>query len=235
MNPITNTASQLTKTNLVEKYDVNNRAEAEAGKHSDKVSLGQASDMTKTASNEPIKDGSVYLSPRALRAQKIDNMAKDFFADGQFSSADLPKLIQRLHQDGILSQTQLTRLSDQGFEVPKSQGKTDDMKTFIESKRSEIGITASDNTPMSNVLIKLLDDAENVLDNMGNAQTKDISQQAARVSSQLNVFLQGEVEMSAEDAEQWQGLKSLMQLASSMGDSQQASGQLSGYLALGKY
>ncbi|NRD74576.1 hypothetical protein HQQ94_15290 [Shewanella sp. VB17] len=234
MNSITNTASQLNKINLAEKYDTNNTAEAEAGKHSDKVSLGQTRDAAKTANNEQIKDGSVYLSSRALRAQKIDNMAQDFFADGQFTSADLPQLIQRLHQDGILSQTQLTRLSDEGIEVPKSQGKVDDMKTFIESTRSEIEATAADNTTVSTVLIKLLDDAENVLDNMANVQSKEISQQAARVSSQLNVFLQGDVEMSAGDAEQWRGLRSLMQLASSMGDNQQANGQLNGYLALGK-
>ncbi len=70
---------------------------------------------------------------------------------------------------------------------------------------------------------------------MDNIQSKELSQQASRVSSQLNVYLKSDVQMSGEERQQWQGLRSVMQLASSMGDSQQASGQLSSYLALGKY
>jgi hypothetical protein len=237
MNPIANTtstASQLTNTSLADKYGINSN-QAEAGKHSDKVTLGQTGNASKTGSKEQVKDESVSLSPRALRAQKIESMAKDFFADGNFSSADLPKLVQRLYQDGILSETQLNRLSEGGIDLPKSEGKVDDMKTFIQTKRNELEKTAQDDESMSNVLIKLLDDAEGVLDNMDSVQTKEISKEAARVSSQLNVFLQGDVEMSSEDRKQWQGLKSVMLLASSMGESQQAGGQLNSYLALGKY
>jgi hypothetical protein len=237
MNPIANTtstASQLTNTSLADKYGINSN-QAEAGKHSDKVTLGQTGNASKTGSKEQVKDESVSLSPRALRAQKIESMAKDFFADGNFSSADLPKLVQRLYQDGILSETQLNRLSEGGIDLPKSEGKVDDMKTFIQTKRNQLEKTAQDDESMSNVLIKLLDDAEGVLDNMDSVQTKEISKEAARVSSQLNVFLQGDVEMSSEDRKQWQGLKSVMQLASSMGESQQAGGQLNSYLALGKY
>ena len=237
MNPIANTtstASQLTNTSLADKYGINSN-QAEAGKHSDKVTLGQTGNASKAGSKEHVKDESVSLSPRALRAQKIESMAKDFFADGNFSSADLPKLVQRLYQDGILSETQLNRLSEGGIDLPKSEGKVDDMKTFIQTKRNQLEKTAQDDESMSNVLIKLLDDAEGVLDNMDSVQTKEISKEAARVSSQLNVFLQGDVEMSSEDRKQWQGLKSVMQLASSMGESQQAGGQLNSYLALGKY
>ncbi len=237
MNPIANTtstASQLTNTSLADKYGINSN-QAEAGKHSDKVTLGQTGNASKTGSKEQVKDESVSLSPRALRAQKIESMAKDFFADGNFSSADLPKLVQRLYQDGILSETQLNRLSEGGIDLPKSEGKVDDMKTFIQTKRNELEKTAQDDESMSNVLIKLLDDAEGVLDNMDSVQTKEISKEAARVSSQLNVFLQGDVEMNSEDRKQWQGLKSVMQLASSMEESQQAGGQLNSYLALGKY
>ncbi|MEC4725983.1 hypothetical protein HWQ46_10535 [Shewanella sp. D64] len=237
MNPIVNTtstASQLTNTSLADKYGINSN-QAEAGKHSDKVSLSQTSHSSKVGSKEQVKDESVSLSPRAVRAQKIESMAKDFFADGNFSSTDLPKLVQRLYQDGILSETQLNRLSQGGIELPKSQDKVQDMKTFIQSKRNEFEKTSQDDKSMSNVLITLLDDAESVLDNMDSVQSKETSQEAARVSSQLNVYLQADVEMSAKDKDQWQGLKSLMQLASSMGDSQQAGGQLNSYLALGKY
>ncbi|WP_082930817.1 hypothetical protein [Shewanella woodyi] len=237
MNPIANapsTAGQLTNTSLADKYGINSH-QAEAGQHSDKVTLSQSNQPPKAASKEQVKDESVSLSPRAMRAQKIESMAKDFFADGQFSISDLPKLVQRLHQDGILSDTQLNRLSEGGIELPRPQGSVEDMKTFIESKRGELEKNASDENTMSNVLIKLLDDAEGVLNKMDNIQSKELSQQASRVSSQLNVYLKSDVQMSGEERQQWQGLRSVMQLASSMGDSQQASGQLSSYLALGKY
>lgn len=236
MNPIANTtstASQLTNTTLADKYGIS--SQAEASKHSNKVSLSQTSDSSKAGNKEHVKDESVSLSSRAVRAQKIESMAKDFFAGGNFFSTDLPKLVQRLYQDGILSETQLNRLSEGGIELPKSEGKVEDMKTFIQTKRSELEKTTQDDESMSNVLTKLLDDTEGVLDNMDRVQSKEISQEAARVSSQLNVYLQAGVEISAEDRKQWQGLKSVMQLASSMGDSQQAGGQLNSYLALGKY
>ncbi len=239
MNPITNTASQLsTSTSIADAYGVNSQ-QTEAGKSSDKVTLSQSQSPRTAASKDGIKDESVSLSPRAQRAQKIESMAKDFFSDGSFSTQDIPRLVQRLYQDGILNDSQLTRLSQGGFDIPDPDTKPEDLKSFIREQRSELqaaqdekGEGAEPGT--ETVLIKLLDDAESVIDGMGNAQSAEISQKASRVSAQLNVYLRGDVELSQSSREQWQGLKSVMQLAASMGENQQASGQLSSYLALGK-
>ncbi|WP_076408751.1 hypothetical protein [Shewanella sp. UCD-KL12] len=250
MNPITNLASQVNSganalgtpqtgtsagkgASLVDSYGVGSQ-QTEAGASSDKVTLSQAKDAATGLNRDGIKDESVSLSPRAERAQKIEAMAKDFFVKGNFSTADLPKLIQRLHQDGILSDSQLNRLSDGGFELPQSQGKQDDFKKFIEDKRSEL--TADGEAQgMSGVLVSLLNDAESVLNQMDNAQSKEVSQMATRVSAQLNVYLKSDSEISPADREQWQGLKSVMQLASSMGENQQSTGMVNSYLSLGKY
>ncbi|MBP6518927.1 MAG: hypothetical protein KA308_08390, partial [Shewanella sp.] len=66
------------------------------------------------------KTDEIALSPRAQRAQKIQSMAKDFFADGQFGVADIPALVSRLQKDGILSDVQLERLSKNGITVPST-------------------------------------------------------------------------------------------------------------------
>jgi len=242
MNPIANAtsaASQLTTApNVADAYGVNSQ-QTEAGKNSDKVSLSQSQSTRAPSSKEAVKDESVSLSPRAQRAQKIEGMAKDFFSSGNFTTQDIPRLVQRLYQDGILSDSQLTRLSEGGFDIPDPTTKPEDLKSFIKEQRNELetaqaekGEGASSGT--EGVLIKLLDDAESVIDGMGNAQSPVISQKATRVSAQLNVYLRGDVELTQSSREQWQGLKSVMQLAASMGDNQQASGQLSSYLALGK-
>ena len=247
MNPITNAASQInsainpgvnttagnTGKSLVDSYGVNSQ-KTDAGISSDKVSLSQSKEATAGQNRDGIKDESVSLSPRAARAQKIETMAKDFFSKGDFSAADLPKLIQRLHQDGILSDSQLNRLSEGGFDLPQVKGQPDDLKSFIEDKRKEL--TAEGEVEgMSAVLVSLLNDADSVLNQMDNAQGKEVSQKATRVSAQLNVYLQSDAQMSVSDREQWQGLKSTMQLASSMGENQQAVGMVNSYLSLGKY
>ncbi|ABV36210.1 conserved hypothetical protein [Shewanella sediminis HAW-EB3] len=239
MNPIANTASQLsTATNIADAYGVNSQ-QTEAGKSSDKVTLSQSQSTRTPSSKETVKDESVSLSPRAQRAQKIESMAKDFFSSGNFSTQDIPKLVQRLYQDGILSDSQLTRLSDGGFDIPQPTTKPEDLKTFIKEQRRELENALAKKGGESefgaeSMFIKLLNDAESVIDGMGSAQSAEISQKASRVSAQLNVYLKGDVELTQSSREQWQGLKSVMQLAASMGENQQAGGQLSSYLALGK-
>ena len=239
MNPIANTASQLsTATNIADAYGVNSQ-QTEAGKSSDKVTLSQSQKAQTPSSKEKVKDESVSLSPRAQRAQKIESMAKDFFSSGNFSTQDIPKLVQRLYQDGILSDSQLTRLSEGGFDIPQPATKPEDLKSFIKEQRSEFENALAKKGGASefgaeSMFIKLLNDAESVIDGMGSAQSSEISQKATRVSAQLNVYLKGDVELTQGSREQWQGLKSVMQLAASMGENQQAGGQLNSYLALGK-
>lgn len=247
MNPITNIANQVNSgaasaanansgkaaTNLADNYGVNSQ-QTQAGASSDKVSLSQSKEAATGLNREGIKDESVYLSPRAARAQKIETMAKDFFADGNFSTSDLPKLIQRLHQDGILSDSQLNRLSEGGFDLPEVQGQPDDLKTFVDAKRNEL-MANGEPEGMNSVLVSLLNDADSVLAQMDNAQSLEVGQKATRVSAQLNVYLKSDVDMPAGEREQWQGLKSVMQLASSMGENQQAVGMVNSYLSLGKY
>jgi|GEM_PF-1410387 len=242
MIPVSNATSapsqRSTATSVADAYGVNSQ-QTEAGKNSDKVTLSQSQSTRTPSSKEQVKDESVTLSPRAQRAQKIESMAKDFFTSGNFSTEDIPKLVQRLHQDGILSDSQLTRLSEGGFDIPQPNTKPEDLKSFIKEQRNELESALAkkgggDESGSESVLIKLLNDAESVLDGMGNAQSVQTSQKATRVSAQLNVYLSADVELTQNSREQWQGLKSVMQLAASMGENQQANGQLSSYLALGK-
>ncbi|QYJ91392.1 hypothetical protein [Shewanella halotolerans] len=195
---------------------------------SDKVTLSNQASKTKTTGPD-IPQEAVFLSPRAERAQKIEAMAKDFFSKGQFGIGDIPKLIQRLHQDGILSENQLNRLSQAGFEIPRSEGSQPSLLDFIASQREQLKESKPDS-----VMIAMLDDAESVLKQMDSLDTQGLNQKAARVSAQLSVFVQGDQGLTPSDKSMWQGLKSTMQLAAASGSSQQASGQLQRYLALSK-
>ncbi|TVP15288.1 hypothetical protein [Shewanella sp. KCT] len=194
---------------------------------SDKVTLSNQASKTKTTGPD-IPQEAVFLSPRAERAQKIEAMAKDFFSKGQFGIGDIPKLIQRLHQDGILSENQLNRLSQAGFDIPRDDG-SQSLLDFIASQREQLKESKPDS-----VMIAMLDDAESVLKQMDSLDTQGLNQKAARVSAQLSVFVQGDQGLTPSDKSMWQGLKSTMQLAAASGSSQQASGQLQRYLALSK-
>lgn len=202
--------------------------DVDSSSSSDKVTLSHQDTQAKAGGPE-IPQEAVFLSPRAERAQKIEAMAKDFFSKGQFGLGDIPKLIQRLHQDGILSENQLNRLSQAGFEIPRGDGSQPSLLDFIASQRAQLKESKPDS-----VMIAMLDDAESVLKQMDSLDSQGLNQKAARVSAQLAVFVQGEHGLTQNDKAMWQGLKSTMQLASASGSSQQASGQLQRYLSLSK-
>ncbi|CAM3905167.1 hypothetical protein [Shewanella aquimarina] len=202
--------------------------DVDSSSSSDKVTLSHQDTQAKAGGPE-IPQEAVFLSPRAERAQKIEAMAKDFFSKGQFGLGDIPKLIQRLHQDGILSENQLNRLGQAGFEVPKGDASQPSLLDFIASQRAQLKESKPDS-----VMIAMLDDAESVLKQMDSLDSQGLNQKAARVSAQLAVFVQGEHGLTQNDKAMWQGLKSTMQLASASGSSQQASGQLQRYLSLSK-
>lgn len=231
MNPISNLVSSSSNALATESYGsaVSGESQTQSSSvHGDKVSLSNQTHTEKTT-GPAIAQEEVSLSPRAMRAQKIEAMAKDFFSDGQFTTAQIPKLIQRLHQDGILSDSQLNRLSSAGFEVPTADNQTSSLMDFIDEQKQALADTDPDS-----VLLTVLDDAKSVLKHMDSVDGAQYSQQAARVSAQLSVFINGDQPMTQEDKQQWQGLKSTMQLAASMGNTQQFSGQISSYLALSK-
>lgn len=229
MNPISQLPTTSNSQQVTDAYSgaLNHQTQG-ANAPADTVSLGERTRPAQ-ANGAAIPQEEVSLSPRAQRAQKIEAMADDFFSAGEFSIKDIPKLIQRLHQDGILSDSQLNRLSSAGFEIPEPNEASQSLLDFIDSKQE--GLTQSE---PDKALHKMLDDAKTVLNNMDSIDGALYSQTAARVSAQLTVLINADTNMPEMEKEQWQGLKSTMQLAASMGNSQQSSGQLSSYLALSK-
>ncbi|WP_394204145.1 hypothetical protein [Shewanella waksmanii] len=224
MNGIASVANQITnQPALAEQYGLATQQQ-QAVNSTAKTAQGKV-DSEHVSAN----DATVSLSPRAQRAQKIEAMAKDFFAGGSFDATQFPKLIQRLHQDGILSDSQLNRLSQAGFDIPTPEANQADLKQFIDTQRGLLGQEEGDQ-----IMARLLDDAQSVLNQMDQAGSKQTSQTAARVSAQLSVYIKADVEMSEQDRQQWQTLRSVMQLASSMGESQQEVGQLNSYLSLAR-
>lgn len=179
------------------------------------------------AAKVPISD-EVALSPRAQRAQKIQAMAQDFFIGKQFSVDNIPALVSRLQTDGILSEAQLARLSPSTLEQ-KQTNEVASLQAFVDSELSVLSQNAPNNT-----LITTLFDAKTVLANMDDAQSPLLAQKATNVVGQLTDFLNSEPTLTDAQKQQYQGLKTTMQLASSMGSHQSASGQLTSYLALAK-
>lgn len=225
MTPLSNQLS-LQKS-VVEAYGFN-ASKTDTGQGATAPSLPSALQYRANPQhNDAVGQEQIALSPRAIRAQRIDAMAKDFFANGHFNVNEMPKLIQRLHQDGILSEPQLTRLSDTGFDLPKPNSQFASLKDFIDRQTAELEETLPDSQ-----LLVAVKEAKTVLAQMDEAQSPRVSRIATRVSAQLNVMLNSDASMTDIDRQQWQGLKSVMQLAASMGDHQLAGGQLNSYLAL---
>ena len=172
-------------------------------------------------------DNGLVLSGRAERAQKIEAMAKDFFQDGSFSSEKLPSLIQRLYQDGILSDGQLNRLTNSGFDIPATEDQS--LTEFIDEQRATLTNSAEDRD-----LAATLDEAKWVMRTMDSIQSPVVAQKANRVANDIAGLLESDRPMTDAQKNQYQGIKALMQLAAMTGEHQQATGQLNSYLALAK-
>ncbi|MCL1051636.1 hypothetical protein L2755_18660 [Shewanella abyssi] len=188
------------------------------------VNAGASAPSTNTAAND---DSGLVLSGRAERAQKIEAMAKDFFQDGSFSSDKLPNLIQRLYQDGILSDGQLNRLTNSGFDIPPAEDQS--LADFIDEQRATLTNSGEDRE-----LAGTLDEAKWVMRTMDSIQSPAVAQKANRVASDITALLDSDRTLTDQQKNQYQGIKSLMQLASMTGEHQQATGQLNSYLALAK-
>ncbi|MCP3127581.1 hypothetical protein [Shewanella sp. KJ2020] len=228
MSSILNTSNlNRSNTSIADAYGLNSQKASTAKTES---STEKPSSQKGTAQTESAGADAIALSPRALRAQKIQAMSKDFFSNGQFSVTDIPALVSRLQKDGILSESQLERLSQNGINpLTTEKTNTQSLQDFIDDELKSLSKT-SPNSPLINTLA----DAKHVLTNMDDAQSPLLAQKAAKVFGQLTDYLNSNPPMTDTQKQQWQGLKSTMQVASSMGSQQSALGQLSSYLALAK-
>lgn len=228
MSSILNTSNlNRSNTSIADAYGLNSQKASTAKTES---STEKTSSQKGTAQTESAGADAIALSPRAQRAQKIQAMSKDFFANGQFSVTDIPALVSRLQKDGILSESQLERLSHNGINpLTTEKTNTQSLQDFIDDELKSLSKT-SPNSQLINTLV----DAKHVLTNMDDAQSPLLAQKAAKVFGQLTDYLNSNPPMTDTQKQQWQGLKSTMQVASSMGSQQSALGQLSSYLALAK-
>ncbi|MDB2385753.1 hypothetical protein N9W21_00220 [Shewanella sp.] len=228
MNSLTNLNKPIISGSLADAYGTT--TQQSAPNHSASNLSAPVTDKlasTSASHNNNNSDAELVLSPRAQRAQKIEAMARDFFQTGDFSSEKLPSLIQRLYQDGILSQGQLNRLSDSGFDIPSTHSQS--LSAFIDEQRATLTDSADDKT-----LGTTLDEAAWVMATMDTIQSPIVAQKANRVANDLNTLLATDRVLTDQQNSQYQGLKSLMQLAAMSGEHQQPTGQLNSYLALSK-
>lgn len=228
MNSILNTLNlNRSSASIIDAYGVNSQKASTTKTDASTETTQTQSSVTKS---DQASSDEIALSPRALRAQKIQAMSKDFFADGKFSVADIPALVSRLQQDGILSDSQVERLSQNGIKVPSNETPSkQSLQDFLDDELKTLAKN-SPNSPLINTLV----DAKSVLSNMDDAQSPVLAQKAAKVFGQLTEYINSEPPMTDKQKQLWQGLKSTMQVASSLGAQQSASGQLSSYLALAK-
>ena len=228
MSSILNTSNLIhSNTSIADAYGVNSQ-KASTAKTDQSAEKSQS--RTSTTQTESTGGDAIALSSRAQRAQKIQAMSKDFFANGQFSVADIPALVSRLQKDGILSEKQVERLSQNGINsLSTDTTGAQSLQNFLDDELKSLTET-SPNSSLINTLV----DAKNVLTNMDDAQSPLLAQKAAKVFGQLTDYLNSNPPMTDTQKQQWQGLKSTMQVASSMGSQQSALGQLSSYLALAK-
>ncbi|WP_335903435.1 hypothetical protein [Shewanella algae] len=231
----------------VDAYGVNNRLTSGSGLSvvdtetvNDNKSQGSAS--------ANIGQDSISLSNDGKRAARVQELAKEFFGSGQFSSADLPKLLARLGDEGLLSESQMARLQGSGLMGVDTKDNAS-LKEFIQGQIGLLRQQASQSP-----LLNALKGADSLMGNMGMMYTPSSSLAANKVAAQLDAVLNGE-NQTAESAEnnsnklaakadsaqqdpqllsRLSGVSALMRTAAAIGSQQQGSGQINSYLALAK-
>ncbi|WP_417764006.1 hypothetical protein [Shewanella chilikensis] len=231
----------------VDAYGVNNRLTSGSGLSvvdtetvSDNKGQGSAS--------ANIRQDSISLSNDGKRAARLQELAKEFFGSGQFSSADLPKLLARLGDEGLLSESQMAKLQGSGLMGVDTKDNVS-LKEFIQGQIGLLRQQASQSP-----LLNALEGADSLMGNMGMMYTPSSSLAANKVAAQLDAVLKGENQtaksdngnsskpaVKADSAQQepqllsrLSGVSALMRTAAAMGSQQQGSGQINSYLALVK-
>ncbi|BCV67096.1 hypothetical protein [Shewanella carassii] len=231
----------------VDAYGVNNRLTS--GNGLSVVDTETVNDSKNQSQNSAkIGQDSISLSSEGRRAARVQELAKEFFGSGQFSSADLPKLLERLSDEGFLSEKQLGRLQSSGLMGVDTKDNAS-LKEFIQGQIGLLRQQASQSP-----LLNALKGADNLMGNMGMMYSPSISLAANKVAAQLDTLLKGE-NQTAESAgsnsnklaakadsalqdpqllSRLSGVSALMRTAAAVGSQQQASGQINSYLALAK-
>lgn len=231
----------------VDAYGINNRLTS--GNGLSVVDTETVNDSkNQSQSSAKIGQDSISLSSEGRRAARVQELAKEFFGSGQFSSADLPKLLERLSDEGFLSEKQLGRLQSSGLMGVDTKDNAS-LKEFIQGQIGLLRQQASQSP-----LLNALKGADNLMGNMGMMYSPSISLAANKVAAQLDTLLKGE-NQTAESAgsnsnklaakadsalqdpqllSRLSGVSALMRTAAAVGSQQQASGQINSYLALAK-
>lgn len=231
----------------VDAYGINNRLTS--GNGLSVVDTETVNDSkNQSQSSAKIGQDSISLSSEGRRAARVQELAKEFFGSGQFSSADLPKLLERLSDEGFLSEKQLGRLQSSGLMGIDTKDNAS-LKEFIQGQIGLLRQQASQSP-----LLNALKGADNLMGNMGMMYSPSISLAANKVAAQLDTVLKGE-NQTAESAgsnsnklaakadsalqdpqllSRLSGVSALMRTAAAVGSQQQASGQINSYLALAK-
>ncbi|WP_019615701.1 hypothetical protein [Psychromonas ossibalaenae] len=138
------------------------------------------------------------------RAIKIQSIASDFFGSGQLSMADIPKYIQRLQSDGLLTHQQVEQLGySKTAQADKNANAVVKVLDFIESFTDKV----SSQDPEDN-LIGTLDRAKKVIENLdsttGKLNASDVKVSLIEITAYLN----------GDQAEKWdeQDLNSLKEI-----------------------
>ncbi|MGX2953977.1 MULTISPECIES: hypothetical protein [Shewanella] len=231
----------------VDAYGVNNRLTSGSGLSVvDTETVNDSRSQGSASAN--IGQDSISLSNDGKRAARVQELAKEFFGSGQFSSADLPKLLARLGDEGLLSESQMARLQGSGLMGVDTKDNAS-LKEFIQGQIGLLRQQASQSP-----LLNALKGADSLMGNMGMMYTPSSSLAANKVAAQLDAVLNGE-NQTAESAEnnsnklaakadsaqqdpqllsRLSGVSALMRTAAAIGSQQQGSGQINSYLALAK-
>ncbi|MBO2598958.1 hypothetical protein [Shewanella algae] len=231
----------------VDAYGVNNRLTSGSGLSVvDTETVNDSKSQGSASAN--IGQDSISLSNDGKRAARVQELAKEFFGSGQFSSADLPKLLARLGDEGLLSESQMARLQGSGLMGVDTKDNAS-LKEFIQGQIGLLRQQASQSP-----LLNALKGADSLMGNMGMMYTPSSSLAANKVAAQLDAVLNGE-NQTAESAEnnsnklaakadsaqqdpqllsRLSGVSALMRTAAAIGSQQQGSGQINSYLALAK-
>ncbi|TVO87034.1 hypothetical protein [Shewanella algae] len=231
----------------VDAYGVNNRLTSGSGLSVvDTETVNDSKSQGSASAN--IGQDSISLSNDGKRAARVQELAKEFFGSGQFSSADLPKLLARLGDEGLLSESQMARLQGSGLMGVDTKDNAS-LKEFIQGQIGLLRQQASQSP-----LLNALKGADSLMGNMGMMYTPSSSLAANKVAVQLDAVLKGENQTAessennsnklaakADSAQQdpqllsrLSGVSALMRTAAAIGSQQQGSGQINSYLALAK-
>ncbi|WP_250655118.1 hypothetical protein [Alkalimarinus coralli] len=171
------------------------------------------------------KESDIKLSSRA---HKIQMLNEEFFPGGPASVAITPGFIQRLHEYGFISDTELEKLDVAKSEEQKPSGTLGELSKKIDSLSDRLTSESPDDS-----LIGILTRADAIINNLDGSKPSPLTGDIKTVSAELNAYMGSSDADKLADAEKkmMDELSLTLKIADKLNPNNASSQKLNSYLS----